>query len=95
LKVTPYSGTLCEWFNTSTDYTQLFIADGEIRLLKDDKSEAIIDSSYNLPTITLENANIRPTTGKYNSNISYHIREGIDPITGNIFYRLTDVLGNT
>ena len=87
LIVRPNSGTLYEWTTGDDSSSQILIQDGEIKLLRDNEKESIIDSSC-LPIITLENANIHNVYGNWRSNIKWMIRESIDSETGNTQYSL-------
>lgn len=86
LNITPDSGTLYEW--SQDNEQQLIVDNGEVKLLFNDMiNETSIDSSC-LPIITLENANIHLPYGKWTKNIQWAINEAIDPLTGNVNYRL-------
>lgn len=85
LMVKPDYGTLCEW--TVDGKSQILYNAGELNLLFDEYTEAVIDSSC-LPIITIENANIHKSYGDWKKNIEWSIKEVIDQNTGNVNYRL-------
>lgn len=89
LSITPDSGTLYEWSQETEQ--QLIVDSGEIKMLFNDKlNETVFDSSC-LPIITLENANIHLTTGKWTDNVIWAINEVIDPMTGNVHHKLKNI----
>jgi len=71
----------------SSTNNEIYINDGEISLLFNDKNEGIIDSSM-LPIIQLENANIHNAYGNWTSNLEWTIKEIVDLSTGNTLYKV-------